>query len=43
MLVSAFIGFKSMKEIYQTAVKEKYRFLSYGDAMLLKKNEIHSK
>jgi len=23
--------------IYKKAVKEKYRFLSYGDAMLLKK------
>ncbi len=40
MLVSAFIGFDNMKTIYKTAVTEKYRFLSYGDAMLLKKNEI---
>ena len=40
MLVSAFIGFDQMKMIYKTAVAEKYRFLSYGDAMLLKKNEI---
>ena len=40
MLVSAFIGFNNMKEIYKKAVEEKYRFLSYGDAMLLKKNEI---
>ena len=40
MLVSAFIGFDQMKIIYETAVAEKYRFLSYGDAMLLKKNEI---
>ena len=40
MLVSAFIGFDQMKMIYETAVAEKYRFLSYGDAMLLKKNEI---
>jgi S-adenosylmethionine:tRNA-ribosyltransferase-isomerase (queuine synthetase) len=40
MLVSAFIGFKNMKNIYNLAIKEKYRFLSYGDAMLLKKNEI---
>jgi len=29
-----------MKELYKIAVDEKYRFLSYGDAMLLKKNEI---
>ena len=40
MLVSAFIGYDNMKELYKTAVDEKYRFLSYGDAMLLKKNEI---
>ena len=40
MLVSAFIGFENMKHIYNAAVKEKYRFLSYGDAMLLKRNEI---
>ena len=40
MLVSAFIGFDQMKMIYKTAISEKYRFLSYGDAMLLKKNEI---
>jgi S-adenosylmethionine:tRNA ribosyltransferase-isomerase len=40
MLVSAFIGLKNMQKIYKTAVEEKYRFLSYGDAMLLKKNEI---
>ena len=40
MLVSAFIGFKEMKQIYSVALKEKYRFLSYGDAMLLKKYEV---
>jgi len=40
MLVSAFVGFNDMKTIYQNAISEKYRFLSYGDAMLLKKNEI---
>tara|TARA_Y200000002_G_scaffold315376_1_gene273427 strand:- start:2579 stop:3598 length:1020 start_codon:yes stop_codon:yes gene_type:complete len=40
MLVSAFIGHKNMKEIYKTAVSERYRFLSYGDAMLLDRNEI---
>ena len=40
MLVSAFIGFDQMKMLYKIAVAEKYRFLSYGDAMLLKKNEI---
>ena len=40
MLVSAFIGYDNMKYIYKTAVDKKYRFLSYGDAMLLEKNEI---
>ena len=40
MLVSAFIGHENMKEIYKTAVSKKYRFLSYGDAMLLNRNEI---
>ena len=40
MLVSAFIGFENTKKIYDVAVREKYRFLSYGDAMLLKKNEV---
>jgi len=40
MLVSAFIGYDNMINIYKTAVDKKYRFLSYGDAMLLTKNEI---
>ena len=40
MLVAAFIGYENMKEIYKIAVEEKYRFLSYGDAMLLNKNEV---
>ena len=40
MLVSAFIGYDNMKEIYRTAIEKNYRFLSYGDAMLLKRNEI---
>ena len=40
MLVSAFIGYDNMMQLYKIAVDEKYRFLSYGDAMLLKKNEI---
>ena len=40
MLVSAFIGYDNMKQLYKIAVDKKYRFLSYGDSMLLKKNEI---
>ncbi len=37
MLVSAFIGIEKMLQIYQYAIEEKYRFFSYGDAMLLEK------
>jgi len=40
MLVSAFIGYDNMRQLYKIAIDEKYRFLSYGDAMLLNKNEI---
>lgn len=35
MLVSAFAGYDLMMEAYAKAVKEKYRFFSYGDAMLI--------
>ncbi|MBP6116301.1 MAG: tRNA preQ1(34) S-adenosylmethionine ribosyltransferase-isomerase QueA [Neisseriaceae bacterium] len=35
MLVSAFAGYDEMKAIYQHAIDQKYRFFSYGDAMLL--------
>lgn len=35
MLVSAFAGFDNIKKVYEHAVEEKYRFFSYGDAMLL--------
>jgi S-adenosylmethionine:tRNA ribosyltransferase-isomerase len=35
MLVSAFAGNENIKEAYNTAIKEKYRFFSYGDAMLI--------
>ena len=35
MMVSAFAGHELMKEAYQVAIKEKYRFYSYGDAMLI--------
>ena len=35
MLVSAFAGFEPIKNAYAHAVKQEYRFFSYGDAMLL--------
>lgn len=35
MMVSAFAGHDFIKEAYQEAIKEKYRFYSYGDAMLI--------
>ena len=35
VLVRAFGGDKVMKKAYQKAIREKYRFFSYGDAMLI--------
>ncbi|WP_250463067.1 tRNA preQ1(34) S-adenosylmethionine ribosyltransferase-isomerase QueA [Caballeronia sp. GAFFF2] len=35
MLVSAFAGMDAIRAAYQHAIDEKYRFFSYGDAMLL--------
>jgi len=35
MMVSAFAGHEFIKEAYQEAIKEKYRFYTYGDAMLI--------
>lgn len=37
MLVSAFAGREFVLEAYNHAVKERYRFFSFGDAMFLKK------
>lgn len=39
MLVSAFAGKANIEQAYQHAVAEKYRFFSYGDAMLLERNQ----
>jgi S-adenosylmethionine:tRNA ribosyltransferase-isomerase len=36
MLVSAFAGRERILEAYSEAVRERYRFFSYGDAMLIK-------
>lgn len=35
LLMSAFVGREKILAIYQTAILEKYRFFSYGDAMLV--------
>ncbi len=35
MLVSAFVGRETMLATYAHAIKQRYRFFSYGDAMLL--------
>ncbi len=39
MLVSAFAGYENIMNAYQHAIKEQYRFFSYGDAMFLTKKE----
>lgn len=35
MLIASFIGLEKTLEIYKLAIKEKYRFYSYGDGMLI--------
>ncbi|MDP2920176.1 MAG: tRNA preQ1(34) S-adenosylmethionine ribosyltransferase-isomerase QueA [Dehalococcoidia bacterium] len=35
MLVSAFAGKELIQKVYREAIKEKYRFYSFGDAMLI--------
>jgi S-adenosylmethionine:tRNA ribosyltransferase-isomerase len=35
MLVSAFAGIEAIREAYRIAIEERYRFYSYGDAMLI--------
>ncbi len=37
MLLSAFAGFDEVKNAYQHAIAQKYRFFSYGDAMFVTK------
>ena len=37
MLVSAFSGYDRIRQIYQHAIAQEYRFFSYGDAMILGK------
>ena len=35
MMIAAFVGIDEMHRIYEHAIREKYRFYSFGDAMLL--------
>ncbi len=35
MMVSAYLGYDFTNEVYRTAIKEKYKFFTYGDAMLI--------
>jgi S-adenosylmethionine:tRNA ribosyltransferase-isomerase len=37
MLVSAFAGHSNIMRLYQHAIEQRYRFFSYGDAMLLQR------
>ena len=39
MLVSAFAGYDAIRAAYAHAVAKRYRFFSYGDAMLLEKSD----
>ena len=39
MLVSAFAGVENIRRAYAHAVAERYRFFSYGDAMLLERSQ----
>jgi len=35
MMACAFGGYDLIRDAYKVAIKEKYRFFSYGDAMLI--------
>ena len=39
MLVSAFAGYEHIMALYQHAIDARYRFFSYGDSMLLQRQE----
>lgn len=41
MLVSAFAGTNLIQQAYQQAVDERYRFFSYGDAMLIESKKLN--
>lgn len=39
MLVSAFAGYEHVMALYRHAIEQRYRFFSYGDAMLLERRD----
>ena len=34
-MIAAFVGLEEQRRIYHTAIEERYRFFSYGDAMFI--------
>jgi S-adenosylmethionine:tRNA ribosyltransferase-isomerase len=40
MLVAAFVGYDTMQSVYQHAIKSRYRFFSYGDAMFCSRSAL---
>ncbi|MCA1803152.1 MAG: S-adenosylmethionine:tRNA ribosyltransferase-isomerase [Rhodothermaceae bacterium] len=36
MMIAALMGYEEMRQVYDHAIREKYRFYSFGDAMLIK-------
>ena len=40
MLVSAFAGTEYVRAAYRHAVRDRYRFFSYGDAMLIERRDL---
>ena len=42
MLVSAFAGYERVMALYAHAIAQRYRFFSYGDAMLLARQDLSS-
>jgi S-adenosylmethionine:tRNA ribosyltransferase-isomerase len=42
MLVSAFGGVENIRRAYRHAIEHRYRFYSYGDAMLIERQHLES-